>query len=92
MNMVKFIPEYEAMTGEKVSPVVAWFAEKVDIVGHRFEVKGCRDATQGLPVPSVDAFLEWSKKLTHDDAEMLETVADLLRLYYMDGYRKGGDA
>ena len=92
MNMVKFIPEYEALTGEKVSLVVARFAEKMDIIGQRLETKGCQDAAHGLPVPPADAFREWSKRLTHDDTEMLETVADLLRLYYMDGYQKGGDA
>ena len=90
MNMVKFIPEYEAMTGEKVPPVVARFAEKMDIIGQRLEAKGCQDASQGLPMPSEDAFREWSKRLTHSDTEMLETVADLLQLYYMDGYQKGG--
>ena len=90
MKMVNYIPEYEAMTGEKVSPVVARFAERLDIIGQRFQAKGCEDAAQGLPVPSDDAFRVWSQRLVRDDFELLETVADLLRLYYMDGYKSGG--
>ena len=92
MKMVNYILEYEAMTGEKVSPVVARFAEQLDIVGKRFEDKGREDVAQGLPVPSDDAFQVWSQRLVRDDLELLETVADLLRLYYMDGYRNGGAA
>lgn len=86
MNIKEFIPEYEAMTGEKVSPAVARFAEQMDIVGQRFESKGCEDAAQGLPVPSDEAFQIWGKKLFEDDAAMAETMADLIRLYYMEGY------
>lgn len=92
MKMVNYIPEYEAMTGEKVSPVVARFAEQLVIIGQRFEAKGREDAAQGLPVPSDDAFQIWSQRLVRDDVELLETVADLLRLCYMDGYREGGAA
>lgn len=91
MKMVNYIPEYEAQTGEKVSPVVTRFAEQMDIIGQRLESKGCQDAAQGLPVPSDDAFQAWSKRLVRDDVEMLETVADLLRLYYMDGYNATAD-
>lgn len=92
MNIKEFIPEYEAMTGEKVSPTVARFAEQMDIVGQRFEAKGCEDAARGLPMPSDEVFQIWGKKLFEDDAAMAETMADLVRLYYMDGYKNGGAA
>lgn len=86
MKMMDYIPQYEAQTGERVSPVVARFAEQLDIVGQRFEAKGCEDAAKGLSVPSDAAFQAWGEKLFTDDAAMAETVADLIRLYYMDGY------
>lgn len=86
MKMMDYIPEYEAQTGEKVSPLVARFAEQLDIVGRKFEAKGCEDAAKGLPVPSDDAFREWSKQLLQDKIEFLEELVGLLRLYYMDGY------
>ena len=90
MKMMDYIPEYEAQTGEKVSPLVARFAEQLDIVGRKFEAKGCEDAAKGLPVPPDDVFQAWGKKLFEDDATMAETVADLAQLYYMDGYENGG--
>lgn len=90
MKLVDYIPEYEAQTGEKVSAVVARFAEQMDIVGQRFEAKGHDDASRGLPVPVDDVFREWSKKLFEDDSAMAGTMADIIRLYYMDGYREGG--
>lgn len=86
MNIKKFIPEYEATIGEKLTNEVIGIIERIDVIGQKFQAKGCQDAAQGLPVPSADAFQEWSKRLTHDDIEMLETVADLLQLYYMEGY------
>ncbi len=92
MKFMKFIPEYEAMTGEKVSPEVARLAELMDSVGQRFEAKGYEDASQGLTALSNDVFQTWGINLFLDDAAMAETMADLARIYYMDGYRKGGAA
>lgn len=90
MKMTNFIPEYEAMTGVKVSPAVARFVEQMNIVSQRFEVNGCKDAAQGLPVPSDDYFQTWGKKLFEDDPAVAEAMANLARLYYMEGYQKGG--
>ena len=90
MKLVEYIPEYEAQTGEKVSAVVARFAEQMDIVGQRFEAKGRDDAARSLPVPSDEVFQAWGKKLFEGDAAMVEAMADIIRLYYMDGYKNGG--
>lgn len=86
MNIKKFIPEYEAMIGKKLPTEVVGIIERIDTIGQKFVDKGCKDAAQGLPVPSGDAFREWSGKLVQDKTELLEELAGLLRLYYMDGY------
>ena len=88
MKMVNIIPEYEAVTGKKVSPVIAQFAEQMDIIGKKIEDQGREDAARGLPVPSNDVFQAWSKKTVVVDAAVQEMVSDLLRLYYMDGYEQ----
>ena len=92
MKMVNYIPEYEAMTGEKVSPVVSRFAEQLDIVCKLFETKGREDAAQGLPVPSDEMFQAYVKKVFFSDSELAEIVADLVRPYYMDGHDAGREA
>ena len=86
MNIKKFIPEYEAKIGEKLPTEVIGIIERIDTIGQKFVDKGCQDAAQGLPVPSEDAFREWSGKLVQDKIELLEELAGLLRLYYMEGY------
>ena len=88
MKIVNIIPEYEAMIGKKVSPVIAQFAEQMDTIGKWIEDQGLEDAAQGLPVPSNDVFRSWSEKTVVADAAVQQTVADLLRLYYMDGYEQ----
>lgn len=88
MKIVNIIPEYEAMIGKKVSPVIAQFAEQMDTIGKRIEDQGREDAAQGLPIPSNDVFQSWSEKTVVADAAVQEMVSDLLRLYYMDGYEQ----
>ncbi len=92
MKPTSYIPEYEAKTGKKASRVVARFAEQMDIVCTQFEDDGSKDAAQGRPMPSDGVFQSWAKKIFENDDEMAETIADLARLYYMDGYQKGGAA
>lgn len=89
MNIKQFIPEYEATIGEKLPVEVIGIIERIDVIGQKFQVKGCQDAAQGLPVPSEDAFREWSAQLIQDKIELLEELAGLLRLYYMEGYEAG---
>lgn len=86
MNIREFIPEYEAAIGEKLPTEVIGIIERIDTIGQKFVDKGCQDAAQGLPVPPEDAFREWSGKLVQDKIELLEELAGLLRLYYMEGY------
>ena len=86
MNIKEFIPEYEATIGEKLPTEVIGIIERIDTIGQKFVDKGCQDAAQGLPVPPEDAFREWSGKLVQDKIELLEELAGLLRLYYMEGY------
>ena len=86
MKIKEIIPEYEATTGKRVSPFVARFAEQMDIVGQRFNIKGYEDAAQGKPVPAENVFQMWGKKLFEDDSTMAEALAILAQLYYMDGY------
>ncbi len=90
MKLVDYIPEYEAMTGERVSPVVARFAEQMDTIGQKFVDKGFQDASQGLSVPSNETFQAWGERLFEGDAIMAEAIAGIIRLYYIDGYREGG--
>lgn len=88
MNIKEFIPEYEATIGEKLPVEVIGIIERIDTIGQKFVDKGCQDAVQGLPVPPEDAFREWSGKLVQDKIELLEELAGLLRLYYMEGYEQ----
>ena len=88
MNIKGFIPEYEATISEKLTVEVIGIIERIDVIGQKFQAKGCQDAAQGLPVPSKDAFREWSGKLVQDKIELLEKLAGLLRLYYMEGYEQ----
>ena len=92
MNMKKYIPEYKALTGKEVSPTVVRFAERMDDVGQIMADQGRRDAARGHAALPDDAFKLWAKKLVRDDLEMVDTIADLLRLYYMDGYNGKGDS
>ena len=87
MKIKEYIPEYEDITGLKVSPVVERFAEQLDVVGQRFENRGYADASQGKPVPHEYVFQAWGKKMFENDCAMAETMADILKLYYMDGYK-----
>ena len=90
MEIVKFIPKFEAKTAGKVDPQVVHFAEQLDIIGEKFENRGHEDAAQGLPVPPDDVFQAWSARIFDDDPELAENIAELMRIYYMDGYRNGG--
>lgn len=88
MNIKELIPEYEATIGEKLPTEVIGIIKRIDTIGQKFVDKGCQDAAQGLPAPSEDAFREWSGKLVQDEIELLEELAGLLRLYYMEGYEQ----
>lgn len=88
MNIKEFIPEYEAQIGKKLPAEVVSIIGRIDDIGQKFQAKGCKDAAQGLPVPSEDAIREWSGKLVQDKIELLEELAGLLRLYYMEGYEQ----
>lgn len=88
MNIKKYIPEYEATIGKKLPAEVIGIIERIDTIGQKFVDKGCQNAAQGLPVPPEDAFREWSGKLVQDKIELLEDLAGLLRLYYMEGYEQ----
>lgn len=92
MKLTNSVPKYEAITGTKVPPEVIRFAQQMDIASQRFEVKGCEDAVQGLPVPPEDTFHAWGKKIFDDDPAMAEAMGNLAQLYYMSGYQKGGAA
>ena len=92
MDIKKFIPEYEATTGANLSAEAIRIIERIDAIGQKIQRKGGEDAAQGLPVPSEDTFQGWSKRLVRDGVELLEELAGLLRLYYMDGYQEGGAA
>ena len=73
---------------QSIAAVLLNYFERIDTIGQKFVDKGCQDAAQGLPVPSEDAFREWSGKLVQDKIELLEELAGLLRLYYMEGYEQ----
>lgn len=90
MDIREFIPQYEAQIGKELPAEVVSIIGRIDSIGQKFHAKGCKDAAQGLPVPSEDAFREWSKQLLQDKIQLLEELAGLLRLYYMDGYENGG--
>ena len=91
MDIRDFIPQYEAQTGKELPAEVVSIIGRIDTIGQKFVDKGCQDAAQGLPVPSEDAFREWSGKLVQDKIEFLEELAGLLRLYYMDGYNAAAE-
>ena len=86
MDIREYIPQYEAQTGRQIPAEVVAIIGRIDSIGQKFQAKGRKDAAQGLPVPSEDAFREWSGKFVQDKIEFLEELAGVLRLCYMDGY------
>lgn len=90
MNMKKYIPEYEKMTKEKMTPELVRFVEQLDVIGKKFENKGHDDSKSRLPAACDESFLAWGKKAFFDDPEMAESMSTLMKLYYMDGYNRRG--
>lgn len=86
MNMLSFVPEYEKKTGEKLNRDVLRYVEKLNKIGQNFEKKGREDAADGLPVPYDDVFQTWGRKVFDDDPDMAESIGELMRLCYMEGY------
>lgn len=89
MKMEEYIKELETEKGNPVSRAVLHFAEQLDLVGHQFENRGREDAANGLPEPTEDMFLNWSKKIFADDLQLMEDVADIMQIQYMKGYNAG---
>lgn len=88
MDIKKFIPEYESMTGAKLPAEVIGIIERIDAIGQKLQHKGSQDAAWGLPAPSEEVVQAWSKQLVGDKVELLEELAGLLRIYYMEGYEQ----
>ena len=85
--MKDFLPEFEVMTGCAAKPVLIRFIDHLDVIGQQLEIKGRENAAQGIPIPTENVFRTLSEKLIPlDDVELLEAVADLFQLYYLDGY------
>lgn len=91
MNLMKYIPEYEKLTGNKVSPQLAEVLELLDDTSKQFEAKGREDAAQNRPAASDETFQDWGKKVFDGDTELVEVFTGLMKKYYMNGY-KGGKA
>ncbi len=91
MKVDTFIAEYEKMTGEKVNSEVRHFVEALFHIEEKFQAKGGDDGAKGLPAPSAQAFTHWANKVFDDDTGLAASVADLMRMAYMHGYREGGD-
>lgn len=89
MNMMKYIPEYEGLTGEKLDPQVIRIIERLDAVGKQFESRGREDASRNRAPASGDVSRSWSRKVFDDDPEMAEIMSDLMYGCYMDGYNAG---
>lgn len=87
MKMKDFLLEFEVMTGCATKPVLIRFIDHLDVIGQQLEIKGRADAAQGISIPTEDVFRTLSEKLiSQDSVELLEAVADLFQLYYLDGY------
>ena len=86
MNMLSFVPEYEKMTGDKLSEEVLNFIKDLDTYGKRFEKKGIEDSARGLPVPTDEAFASFGHKVFDDDPEMADKMSYLMKSCYMEGY------
>lgn len=89
MKIDAYIKEFEGQTGKPVSGAVLRFAEQLDLIGHQFENRGREDAANGLPEPTEDMFLNWSKKIFADDLQLTEDVAGIMQIQYMKGYNAG---
>ena len=92
MNMQKYIPEYEKLTGKKLDPKVIKIIEKLDDCGKQFKSRGREDASRGRPAAHEEVFRSWGDKVFDDDPEMAEVMSDLMQECYMEGYREGGAA
>lgn len=93
MNMLSYVPdfeqEYEKQHGKKPGAALLRFIVRLNEVGKAFEDKGREDAVQELSVPSDDMFLAWGQKQFGDALEMAESIGELMRYCYMDGYNAG---
>lgn len=89
MKMEEYIKEWEIDKGNPVNRAVLHFVEQLDLCGHRFENRGREDAANGLPEPTADRFLNWSKKYFADDLQLTEDVAAIMQKQYMKGYNAG---
>lgn len=90
MNMQKYIPEYERLSGKKLDPKVIRIIERLEDCGKQFERRGRDNAAHNRPVASADVFRSWGKKVFGDDPEMAEVMSDLMQGCYMDGYHGTG--
>lgn len=87
MNMKKYIPEYEKLTGKRLDSKVIRLIERLDAIGKQAENRGHEDAAHNRPVVSADVFLSWANKVFDDDPEMAEIMSVLMQGCYMEGYK-----
>ena len=92
MKLAEFIKEHDAQAGKVTDTAILNFAALMDQIRERFERRGREDAANGLPMPTAERFLAWSKKHIEEDREMVWAVADIMRCQYMKGYNAGKEA
>ena len=93
MKMLNYIDNFEAafeeLAGERPDAATIRFVEQLNKVGKKFESKGKEDASEGLLVPPDESFAAWGSKVFYDDPEMAESIGDLMKYCYLDGYNAG---
>ena len=85
MNVMDFIPDYEAMTGKPLKPAVVEFWQHVHNSGMAFTRKGRMDAVTNNPPVTDDVFFEWAKNIIGGNSELTRHIGKIMKKYYFDG-------
>ena len=89
MRLKEYIPEYEKLSGKKVSPKITRTLERFEFICMKFEKSGRKDAVRNRPPVDDDTFHTWGSCIFGNDIEQIEFFAGIVKDYYMDGYGGG---
>ena len=89
MRLKEYIPEYEKLSGKKVSPKITRTLERLESVCMKFEESGRKDADRNRPPVDDDTLQTWGRCIFGNDIEQIEFFVDLVKDCYMAGYGGG---